>query len=141
MIEFNEDGSIKLPDAMAKKKFDNNNKLKNQRSISLKRAVVYDKSPKKCVLHIKISDMLNEEYVSRVYGFFKEKAEVPTKLLKVSDKEFDVEIGTCFRRCSDCNSLVSRFRESLDGNIIEDKGSCTFKGRDSDSFCYEDYFD
>jgi len=63
----------------------------------------------------------NREFVSRIYGYFKEKAEVPTKLVKVSEKEFDVEIGTCFRRCSDCNSLVSRFRESLDGNIQRKK--------------------
>ncbi|MBU0615661.1 MAG: hypothetical protein KJ601_06215 [Nanoarchaeota archaeon] len=140
MTEFNEDGSIKLPYEIAQKKKQDTDKLRNQRCIAVKREVVSEKSPKKCVLHVRLSGLLDEAFLVRLYSYFKENAEVPTKLVKVNDKEFDVEIGTCFRRCSDCNSLVGRFRESLDGNVIEDKGSCTFQGR-SLEFCYEDYFD
>ena len=64
-------------------------------------------------------------------------SEVPTKLKEISEKEFEVEIGTAFRRCSDCTNLISRLRNFLDGNVIENKGSCTLKERE---FVYEDYF-
>ena len=65
---------------------------------------------------------------------------VPCKLNIVNEKEFEVEIGTDLRRCTDCCSLVGRYREFLDGNLIEEKGTCTFEGR-SRNFSYEDYFD
>ena len=48
---------------------------------------------------------------------------------EIKDKEFRIEIGTDFKRCTDCTSLVNRYREFMDGNIIEDKGECTFEVR------------
>ena len=88
---------------------------------------------------MKLSDVIQDtSFVDRIFSFFREKAEVPAKLTKINEKEFKFEIGTCFSRCRDCNSLISRFREHLDGNIIEDQGTCTFKKRE---FCYEDYFE
>lgn len=139
MIQFNEDGSIKLPENFQKQKDNQEKRMQKGRCILIRKDLVSSKPPKKCSLQIKLSDMIyDNSFVERVHNVFRERAEVPTKLKKISEKEFEIEIGTCFRRCSDCNTLIARFRNSLDGNIIEDKGSCTYEKRE---FCYEDYFD
>lgn len=139
MIEFNPDGSIKLPEEFAKKKEENKEKLKHQRCILVKREVMCFTAPKKCVLQIILSDAFSDNrFVETIYNYFREKASVPNKLIKVNEKQFEVEIGTDFRRCTDCNSLVNEFREFLEGNLIDEKGSCTFEGRKN--FHYEDYF-
>jgi len=141
IIEFNQDGSIKLPEHLAKKKQEEQHRLKKGKCILIKKELVNGRSPKKCSLHIRLSEAFSDNsFVERIYRYFSENSEVPSKLIKLNDKEFDVEIGTCFSRCSNCNSLVSRFREHLDGNVIEDKGSCSFEGR-KQSFCYEDHFE
>ena len=141
MVEFNPDGSIKLPEHLAKKKQEDEYRLQKGRCILIKKELISDRSPKKCSLHIKLSEAFSDNnFVDVIYKYFNENSEVPSKLIKLNDKEFDVEIGTCFSRCRDCNSLVARFRDHLDGNIIEDKGSCTFEGR-KQSFCYEDHFE
>ena len=140
-IEFNPDGSLKLPDALVKKKQENLRKLKNQRCIKIRKVVVSFVAPKKCVLKITLSDFFKDDkFIYTIYGYFKDKASVPSSLKKINDKEFEVEIGSDFKRCTDCSSLVNKYREFLDGNIIEEKGSCTFEGFKR-NFAYEDYFD
>ena len=138
MVEFNPDGSIKLPTSIAANQERKELKLKKERCVLIKKELV-DFKPKKCVLHIKVSEAFeNSDFVSNIFTSFKNQADTPSKLLKINERGFDIEIGTDFRRCSDCNSLIRRFREYLDGNIIVDKGSCIQKER---SFAYEDYFD
>ncbi len=140
MVEFNPDGSIKLPGQLAGNKERNKEKLMSQRCIRIKRDMISFTAPKKCVLHITLSEAFaDNRFIQTVYNYFKEKARVPNNLIKINEKEFQVEIGTDFRRCTDCNSLINRYREFLEGNIIEEKGSCTFEGRKR-NFCYEDYF-
>jgi len=141
MVEFNPDGSIKLPEQFARNKEENKEKLKIRRCIKVTREVRSFTAPKKCILHITLSEAISDNrFIETIYNYFREKATVPNKIEKLNEKEFKVEIGTDFRRCSDCNSLIYRYREFLDGNIIEEKGSCTFEGRKK-NFCYEDYFD
>jgi len=137
MYEFNPDGSIKIPGVIASNIEKRELKLKKERCILVKKELV-NFSPKKCLLHIRISDAFpDSNFISSIFHSFQERADVVAKLVKINEREFDVEIGTDFKRCSDCNNLVRRFREFLDGNVIEDKGSCTLKER---NFCYEDYF-
>jgi hypothetical protein len=141
MVEFNPDGSIKLPDHLVRKKEKNKERLKRQRCILVKRNVVSFTSPKKCSLQISLSDAISDNrFIETIYNYFKENARVPNKLVKVSEKQFEIEIGTDFRRCSDCNSLINRYREFLEGNLIEEKAGCTYEGRKK-NFCFEDYFD
>ena len=139
MFEFNPDGSIKLPDSLAKTRQENEQKMKIQHCIELKRELVSSVSPKKCVLHIKISEAFNDNsFVENIHRYFREQASVPSKINKINYREFEIEIGTDFKRCSDCNSLVGRYREFLDGNFIEHKGSCSYESR---GFSYEDHFE
>ena len=141
MAEFNPDGSIKLPAQLVKNKEENKEKLKRQRCIKIRRNIISFSAPKKCSLQITLSESLNDSrFIENIYNYFKEKAAVPTKIKKINEKQFEIEIGTDFRRCSDCNSLINQYREFLDGNLIEEKGSCTFEGMKK-NFCYEDYFE
>ena len=141
MIEFNPDGSLKLPGHVQQKIKENEQKMKSQRCIKIVKKVVSFDAPKKCVLKITLSNAINDiRFIDNIYGYFRESAAVPTKLIKINEREFEIEVGTDFRRCTDCNSLIGRYKEFLDGNIIEEKGSCTFEGFKK-SFEYEDYFD
>ena len=141
MIEFNPDGSIKLPTAMKNKEIEKENKLKTQRCIRIRKDIVSSYTPKSCTLLITVSDAITDQsFIKSVYGFFKKNSQVPTKLEKLNDKEFYVEIGTHFRRCSDCSALIKRYKDYLDGNLIEEKGTCTYE-RKIREFAYEDYFD
>jgi hypothetical protein len=138
MVEFNSDGSIKLPRQLAKSKEEEKEKLKSQRFIRIKRELVSFKSPKKCVLHITLSEAFSDNrFMETIFNEFNENSSTPSKLIKIDEKNFDIEIGTEFRRCTECCSLVNRFREFLDNNLADEKGSCTFERKE---FCYEDYF-
>ena len=141
MVEFNPDGSIKLPEAVAKIKQEKEYRLKSGKCMLVRKDIVSFTSPKKCMLHLKLSDAITDNrFVETIYKYFISDSEVPSKLIKVNDKEFDIEVGTHFKRCSDCTRLVSRFREFLYGNLIEEKGSCTYEKMQR-NFCYEDHFD
>ncbi|MBU0628086.1 MAG: hypothetical protein KKC75_02770 [Nanoarchaeota archaeon] len=137
MVEFNPDGSIKLPEQFAR----NKEKLKSQRCIKIKRELVNFSAPKRCVLHITLSDVITDDrFIETIYNEFKRRASVPSSIKKINEKQFDVTIETDFRRCSDCNSLINKYREFIEGALIEEKGGCTFEGRKK-NFCYEDYFE
>ncbi|MEA3430079.1 MAG: hypothetical protein U9R08_02300 [Nanoarchaeota archaeon] len=137
-IQFNPDGSIKLPEQFAKRKQDLTNKMNNARCIVIDREIVSTYSPKQCRLSIKTSKHVNQGFIENVYKYF--TAQTPMKLKQISETEFHVEIGTDFRRCSDCTALISRLRNALNGHIIVNQGTCTFKQKQRE-FCFEDYFD
>ena len=140
-FEFNSDGSLKFPERLLRISSENESKMKNQRCILIKRDLIITESPKKCVLHIRLSDAISDNrFVETIYNSFRDRSQVPSKLIKSSDKEFDIEIGTCFRRCSDCSSVISNFRDFLEGNVIENKGNCSYEGMNK-NFCYEDHFE
>jgi len=130
MVEFNPDGSLKLPAFMAKAKSENEERMRCQRCLKIRRELISFTAPKKCLLHLTLSDALTDNrFVETIYNFFMERSSVPCRLRKIDERHFEVEIGTDFRRCTDCISLINEYREFLDGNLIEEKGSCTFKGR------------
>lgn len=139
MIEFNPDGSLKVPGHIAKINEENRQKLKSQRCIRVKKELLSFTSPKKCVLHITLSEAITDSrFIDTIYSCFRESTQTPTKMTRINDREIDIEIGTNFRRCTECSSLISRYREFLDGNMIEEQGSCTFEI--NRNFAYEDYF-
>jgi|FLOH01.1.fsa_nt_gi hypothetical protein len=142
MLEFNPDGSLKLGKQVEAKREENKIKMISQKCVTITREVVNFTAPKKCVLRLQLSDAFNNDhkFVNTIYGYFKDRAQVPSKLTKINDKEFEIEIGTDFRRCTDCQSLRGEFREFLYGNMIDNKGNCTFEGMIK-NFEYEDYFD
>lgn len=140
MVEFNADGSLKLPSHMAADKKETERKLKSVKCILIKQEVVNFTAPKKCVLHLQLSEALTDNrFISVIHQEFSEKVSVPTKLIKLNEKEFDIEIGTDFKRCSDCTNLIREYREFIGNAIV--KGNCTYEGRENKEFYYEDYFE
>lgn len=133
MIGFNPDGSVIIPGAISASKLKIENRLKRDRCMFVRKELV-DFKPKKCVLHFRVSDAVKDTcFVSSIVNF---RSSVPVKLVKINEKEFTIEIGSDFKRCSDCNTLVNRFKEFID--VIEDRGSCSMKER---VFGYDDYFE
>ncbi|PIN69457.1 hypothetical protein COV93_05455 [Candidatus Woesearchaeota archaeon CG11_big_fil_rev_8_21_14_0_20_43_8] len=129
MVEFNPDGSLKLPNRLIKKQEIDEKRMRSARCIKIRKDVVDYNSPKKCRLKIVLSEAITDfRFIPTIYSYFANRAEVPTVMRKTGPREFEVEIGTAFKRCTDCCSLVNRYREHLDGCLIEDKGTCTFQG-------------
>jgi len=140
-MEFNPDGSIKVPERMARSQAQESEKMKSQQCMMVRRDVVSDRAPKKCMLHIQLSEAVKDRrFVENIHKFWQDDASVPSKINKHEDGQYTVEIGTDFRRCTDCCSLIGRYREHLYGNLIDKKGSCPFEGF-RQNFAYEDYFD
>ncbi len=140
MAEFNPDGSLKLPAYLAKIKEGNEERMKSQRCLKIQRELINFTAPKKCLLHLTLSEaMADNRFVETIYNYFKERAAVPSKLQKIDEKQFEIEIGTDFKRCTDCISLINEYRECLNGNLIEERSSCTFDGFKK-NFSEEDYF-
>jgi hypothetical protein len=142
MFQFNPDGSLKLSQGTIQKKQENVDRMKRGRCILIHKEIVSFSAPKKCILRIKLSDaMTDNSFIENIHKYFKAQAETPTKIIKINDKEFDIEVGTNFKRCSDCTELIKRYNEFLDQNLILEKGNCTYEGPRGQSFTYEDYFE
>jgi len=139
MVEFNADGSIKLPAFFAEKKEDDARRLATQRCLKIRREIVSFRPPKACVLSITVSEViLDKRFVETIWEGFNRTVKTPMKFSSLADKEFEVRVGSDFRRCTDCSSLRARYAEFLDGNIIDLRGNCTFEPR---RFVDEDYFE
>ena len=142
MVEFNSDGSLKPLPFMVKEQQETQEKMKSGRCIMIKKEVVNFSAPKKCLLHIRVSDAISDtRFIETIHKAFQENSSVPSKIIKINEKEFDIEVETDFRRCSDCTKLIGRYREYLYNNLIEKKGNCTYEGLGNGNFCYEDYFE
>jgi hypothetical protein len=140
MVQFNPDGSIILPGKLAAMKSSDSEKMRG-RCILIRRELVSTSPPKSCALHITLSDKIDDNrFVESIYRGWDQDSEVSSKLTKLSEHEFRVDIGTCFSRCSDCEGLIRRYRD-YESNVIVKNGTCTFKGRPTPSFCEEDCFD
>jgi hypothetical protein len=142
-IQFNPDGSIKLPTQLAARAADQERQMALGRCFHVRKEVVSKAvGMKKCVLHVTVSEKMAAEMpVERIYKWFLEaNPETPTKIVKVDANRYAIEIGTAFRRCTDCTSFVSRLKGFTDGNIIIEKGMCSFE-QNNRSFAYEDFFE
>ena len=141
MVEFNEDGSLKLPGYIQKQNNENQNKMQKQHCIKIKKNITSFTAPKECLLNIEISEALTDiRFLINIFNEVDKKAETPLKFEQTDIKEFQIKVGTSFRRCSECTSIINRYREHLSGNVILDKGSCTYEDR-RQNFSYEDYFE
>ncbi len=139
MVEFNPDGSIKLPSHMQKSREEKEYKMKHHKIMKVRREVTKLDAPKECILHLTLSDAITDDrFITTIFNQVQSRLSTPTKLERQDEKNFTIKVGTDFKRCSDCTLMRAEFREFL-GNIIDEKGNCTYEGRKS--FSYEDYFD
>ena len=125
---------------MIKRKQETEDKLKKSKCLLIRKEMVSFTAPKRCILHLRFSDAFTDTgFVETIHRYFNEN--VPTKIIKINEKEFDIEIGTHFKRCSDCTNLIRKFKDFLYDNVIEEKGNCGYEDFKKMNFCYEDYFE
>ncbi len=122
-MEFNPDGSLRIPGQYRKEK----------KGVNIRKDIVSEYAPKKCVLSV----TGKMDRVAPIVTAF--SGQTPIKKLRTEDG-FEVEIGSDFARCSDCRELVFRISSACGGDCSVDEGTCTYKGRQQ-QFSYEDYFD
>ena len=140
MVEFNADGSLKLPGKFAEAKRKDEQRFANTNCLKVTKEVVSTYSPKKCLVRVELSPRFSRnDFIQNIFQFFSWQSETPIKLLKQNERKFHFEIGSSFRRCSECTSLIGRYREYNDGNMIVKKRGCTYNPHNF--FSQEDYFD
>jgi hypothetical protein len=121
-MEFNPDGSLKIPE-----------KFKTPlKRLNIRKDILSEYAPKKCRIHVTGEPNLVEKIIC---GF---QCETPIKLSAYEDRH-EIEIGSDFKRCSDCRELVYKLSAIVQGDCHIDNGTCTAKGIQQ-KFCYEDYF-
>ena len=121
-MEFNPDGSIKLPSKFAKQ----------AKKMNIRKDIISEYAPKSC----RMSIAGDKQKIIWVLSRF--ECDTPIKKVETDDG-FDVEIGSDFKRCSDCKNLSYRLSASVNGDSSIDIGTCTAKGVHP-QFCEEDYF-
>lgn len=128
MVEFNSDGSIKLPSKLMGKKAETDRRMKSTMCVKIEKEVISEKSPKQCILHLTLSDAFTDgTVVEKAFYYFQRDSETPVKLIKKSTRNWDIEIGTSLKRCNDCFEIINRFKSYLEDNVIIDKGTCYFE--------------
>lgn len=139
MLKFNSDGSIQLPDKMANSRSRKQDKMRNERSLILRKEIVCKTSPKKCRLTLFLSDRMDDnKFVETIYKQTSQRFETPTKLSKTNRREFTIDIETNFKRCTECTRLINEYRQFLGGNFFKENWGCTFEPRQLN---YEDHFE
>ena len=124
-MEFNPDGSLKLPDCILKKKEGDDEIFSNEPSIRITRHQISPETPLKCELIIEASDKLdNPEKIKDFYNTaiskFKHMADLSIK--KINERKYSVIIISGQFRCSWCESF-RRYLKGMNVKIIE-WGSC-----------------
>ncbi|MFH0869703.1 MAG: hypothetical protein V1866_01445 [archaeon] len=141
MADFNPDGSLRLPEGVMKRKEENVQKMISQQCMRVRKEITSHSAPKKCILRLTLSKAIaDQRFIDTIFNCFKNEAKTPMKLSRTGEQEFEIEIGSDFKRCTECTALIGRYREFLNGKIIEEKGNCTFAGRIG-NWSEEDYFD
>ena len=98
MFKFDANGKLILPDRIIKEKQEKEYRLEKGKCILIKKEMTSFTAPKKCVLHLKLSDKITDNtFVHNIYKFFNDNSATPLKLIKINENEFDIEIGTNFR--------------------------------------------
>ena len=125
-MEFNLDGSIKLPKNVLKKKEDDKKTFLEKPSIRVIRNQISSTTPLKCELTIQASERLSdpkkiESIFKQSTGKFSHMAQLSIK--KINNREFLVKITSGMYRCSWCNNFREFLGKEFNVEVIN-QGSC-----------------
>ncbi|MBU2637671.1 MAG: hypothetical protein KJ955_01740 [Nanoarchaeota archaeon] len=125
-VEFNEDGSIKLPELITKQKEENKKIFQNEPSIKIIRNQISSVRPLDCELKLHASDKLgNFEMIGGLFreaeGKFRHMANLSIK--RVDGKMFIIRIISGQYRCDWCHKFRELLKNEFDSRVI-DEGSC-----------------
>jgi len=125
-IEFNPDGSMKLPENLAKKKEDEDRVFQDEPSVRIIRNQISTVTPLTCELVIQASDKLDDfEKIESVFreatGRFRHMADLSIR--KIGDREYTVKIISGMYRCSWCENFRRFIEREMKVKVIN-WGSC-----------------
>ncbi len=125
-VEFNPDGSIKLPEGVGKKKEDDDKTFENEKCIKIVRDQISSVTPLKCELRILASEKVeNPEKIESIFkhatGKFRHLADLSIK--KINNREYVVTIISGQFRCTWCEQFREFIGTEMDAKVIN-WGSC-----------------
>lgn len=125
-MKFNEDGSLKLPEGVVKRKDDNEQIFLSEPAIKVVRDMVSMETPLKCVLRLECNDKVPDfervdELFTAATGKFRHMSDL--RISKVDDKNFDVAIVSGQYRCSWCDDFLNFIKSEMGLKMI-DETSC-----------------
>jgi len=139
--QFNPDGSIKLPGWMQQARADDANRMKVGRCLRVLKEVVRTNAPKECVMHLTLSEkMANDQLIESVYKRATSRMETPMKFER-NGNDIKITVGTAFKRCQECTQLIGALKDYVAGNLILEKGNCTYDQHKGRNFSFEDHFE
>ena len=99
MVEFNADGSIKLPGRLGEQKEKDILRMKNERCIRVKKEIVRHHAPKECVLRIELSAAIDDaRFIRTIYDQVLARASVDMDFTISDGAVIEIRIGTDFKR-------------------------------------------
>lgn len=128
-LEFNCDGSLKVPNGFVKKLVDSDEVFKDDKAIRIVKKMVSCVNPLKCELLISCSNKFEEVgVVEKLFrsatGKFRHMAQLSFN--KVNSYEFKVSIVSGQYRCSWCENFINYLGEKTDCKIIDETSCMSF---------------
>jgi len=125
-IDFNPDGSIKLPKRIIKEREDDDKIFRDEPSIRVTRNQISSITPLKCELTIEASNkLINPKRIKLIYnsasGKFKHMSQL--SIQKIHNRKYVVRIISGRFRCSWCNNFRRYLKKEMNVKIIN-YGSC-----------------
>ena len=127
-LEFNPDGSMKLPESMVKKKEDEDKIFQDEPCVRIIRDQISTVTPLTCELLIQASDKLdNFDKIEYIFETSKERVVhgvgADLSIKKINNKEYVVKIISGAYRCSWCENFRKGIERSMKVKVIN-WGSC-----------------
>lgn len=125
-MEFNDDGSLKVPEGRVKELVDDEKIFKNEPSIIITKNQISMENPARCELIIELSK--NVEKPERIKGVFnlctgKFKHMAQLVMSDVKENKYKVSIVSGQYRCSWCTNFMDFIAKEMDVKILG-RGSC-----------------
>ncbi len=126
MVEFNPDGSIKLPEHLIKNQENYDEDFRSKPCVRVVREQISERTPLKCELRIQASPLLR--FPQRITSIFdtasqKFKHGAQLSIRREGEREYVVRIISGRYRCSWCENFRKYLKNEL-GVKVQEWGSC-----------------
>ena len=125
-IEFNADGSIKLPGKLQEKKEQQDSNFQDRAVIRITKCKVSASTPLKCELTITASDKVtNPKIISYLFQECSRNftGGADLSIRQTNDREYVISIISGYKRCTWCNQFMDYIRDETDF-AFQVKGYC-----------------
>ncbi|MFH1064704.1 MAG: hypothetical protein V1729_06480 [Candidatus Woesearchaeota archaeon] len=126
-IEFNPDGSIKLPTKMASRRIAQDNTFDNYPCVRVTRDQISHSTPLKCDLIVDVSPkFMYPNRIETMYEFARDRFphEANMKMVKEGNRRYVISIISGRLRCSWCQAFRNHLQNNLECRFLQG-GSCS----------------